>query len=64
LLRRWKRKEKRNAITPPAKPNSGAYVGRKRGGVGWDRCRKERGKKKVDFNTAYFIHAYNPAFAR
>lgn len=22
------------------------------------------GEKKVDFNTAYFIHAYNPAFAR
>jgi len=63
LLRRWKRKEKRNAITPPAKPNSGAYVEQKRGGVGWDRQEGE-GEKKVDFNTAYFIHAYNLAFAR
>lgn len=29
-----------------------------------DRCREGEGKKKVDFNTAYFIHAYNPAFAK
>jgi len=29
LLRRRKRKEKRNAITPPAKPNSAPTWGRK-----------------------------------
>lgn len=35
-------------------------VGRRR--RRWDRCRRGKREKKVDFNTAYFIHAYNPGF--
>lgn len=37
-------------------------AGRRRRWMG--QVQEGEGEKKVDFNTAYFIHAYNPAFAR
>lgn len=49
----------------PRSPELGAYIRRRaerrRRTEGQVQGSAQGGMKKVDFNTAYFIHAYNPA---